>query len=75
MASGHRCSIEATTWLLRLLPARLAGWGLHPLEGAAFARRIPATDIPKHLGVVGRRMRRLAVLPYRQWQNRGGVCW
>src|ERR1700731_1835006 len=28
------------TWLLRLLPAgAVAGWGLHPLESDAFARR------------------------------------
>src|SRR5271154_1678490 len=31
---------------LRLLPAgAIAGWGLHPLESAAFARRTPGTDI------------------------------
>jgi len=29
-----------------LLPAgAVAGWGLHPLESAAFARRTPETDI------------------------------
>src|ERR1700730_16710960 len=34
------------TWLVRLLPAgAVAGWGLHPLESAAFARRTPNPDI------------------------------
>ncbi|MEH2506497.1 hypothetical protein V1290_005308 [Bradyrhizobium sp. AZCC 1578] len=34
------------TALLRLLPAgAIAGWGLHPLESAAFARRTPNSDI------------------------------
>jgi len=29
-----------------LLPAgAVAGWGLHPLESAAFARRTPKADI------------------------------
>jgi hypothetical protein len=29
-----------------LLPAgAIAGWGLHPLESAAFARRTPTTDM------------------------------
>jgi hypothetical protein len=29
-----------------LLPAgAIAGWGLHPLESAAFARRTPKSDI------------------------------
>jgi hypothetical protein len=29
-----------------LLPAgAVAGWGLHPLESAAFARRTPTADI------------------------------
>src|ERR1700680_129964 len=33
------------TWLVRLLPAgAVAGWGLHPLESAAFARRTPIPD-------------------------------
>src|SRR5665811_2520649 len=32
---------------LRLLPAgAVAGWGLHPLESAAFSRRTPEADIP-----------------------------
>src|ERR1019366_7551388 len=31
--------------LLRLLPAgAVAGWGLHPLESAAFSRRTPRAD-------------------------------
>src|SRR5271166_3262470 len=31
---------------LRLLPAgAVAGWGLHPLESAAFSRRTPTTDV------------------------------
>jgi len=30
-----------------LLPAgAVAGWGLHPLESAAFSRRTPRADIP-----------------------------
>jgi len=30
-----------------LLPAgAVAGWGLHPLESAAFSRRTPIADIP-----------------------------
>src|ERR1700732_2650386 len=34
------------TRLLRLLPAgAVAGWGLHPLESAAFARRTPKADV------------------------------
>jgi hypothetical protein len=33
-----------------LLPAgAIAGWGLHPLESAAFARRTPGTDIARGL--------------------------
>src|ERR1035438_3266170 len=41
----------STSWAgrlphLRLLPAgAFAGWGLHPLESAAFARRTPGPDI------------------------------
>jgi hypothetical protein len=32
-----------------LLPAgAIAGWGLHPLESAAFARRTPITVIGQH---------------------------
>jgi len=32
-----------------LLPAgAVAGWGLHPLESAAFARRTPRADIASH---------------------------
>jgi hypothetical protein len=31
-----------------LLPAgAIAGWDLHPLESAAFARRTPNSDIPR----------------------------
>ena len=38
----------AGTSLLRLLPAgAVAGWGLHPLESAAFARRTPNADSRK----------------------------
>ena len=34
------------TSMLRLLPAgAVAGWGLHPLESAAFARRTRITDV------------------------------
>src|SRR5260370_419167 len=33
-------------FVLRLLPAgAIAGWGLHPLESAAFARRTPVSDM------------------------------
>ena len=39
-------AISSPPELLRLLPAgAVAGWGLHPLESAAFARRTPTTDI------------------------------
>ena len=35
-----------TSMMLRLLPAgAVAGWDLHPLESAAFARRTPIGDI------------------------------
>src|SRR5713226_7593592 len=35
-----------TSMTLRLLPAgAIAGWGLHPLESAAFPRRTPLTDV------------------------------
>src|SRR5713226_7493607 len=35
-----------TSMTLRLLPAgAVAGWGLHPLESAAFPRRTPGADI------------------------------
>ena len=38
----HRSVEMRRRWLLRLLPAgAVAGWGLHPLESAAFARRTP----------------------------------
>jgi len=34
-----------------LLPAgAIAGWGLHPLESAAFARRTPTADLRKRAG-------------------------
>jgi hypothetical protein len=28
--------------------SNIAGWDLHPLRNAAFARRTPEHDIPKH---------------------------
>src|SRR6267378_2129379 len=38
--------ISSPPCLLRLLPAgAVAGWDLHPLESAAFARRTPLADI------------------------------
>src|SRR3981189_2722577 len=38
--------ISSPPCLLRLLPAgAVAGWGLHPLESAAFSRRTPVSDI------------------------------
>jgi len=38
--------ISSPPCLLRLLPAgAVAGWGLHPLESAAFSRRTPFSDI------------------------------
>src|SRR6184192_63261 len=38
--------ISLPACLLRLLPAgAVAGWGLHPLESVAFARRTPTADI------------------------------
>jgi hypothetical protein len=40
--------------MLRLLPAgAFAGWGLHPLESAAFARRTPTADIRKAANPLG----------------------
>ena len=38
--------ISSPPCLLRLLPAgAVAGWGLHPLESAAFSRRTPKPDL------------------------------
>src|ERR1700681_3432829 len=43
--------ISSPPCLLRLLPAgAIAGWDLHPLESAAFARRTPNPDILKSRG-------------------------
>jgi hypothetical protein len=36
-----------------LLPAgAVAGWALHPLESAAFARRTPKADMPRPVAEV-----------------------
>jgi len=48
--------ISLPPWLPRLLPAgAVAGWGLHPLENAAFPRRTPEADVPpytrQHVGL------------------------
>src|SRR5450759_4188336 len=61
---------------LRLLPAgAVAGWGLHPLESAAFSRRTPTTDVPAvcQQGVKGslRTMQYSQLLPF-IWYNGGG---
>src|ERR1700738_3383339 len=46
--------------LLRLLPAgAIAGWGLHPLESAAFARRTPKADFAHRAFYLARRHSRL----------------
>jgi transposase InsO family protein len=37
--------LRADLPLAALRSGAVAGWGLHPLESAAFARRTPATDI------------------------------
>src|SRR6202158_4448077 len=42
---------------LRLLPAgAVAGWGLHPLESAAFARRTPNPEVAVPISGIGIRL-------------------
>lgn len=46
LAYPKASDISSPPCLLRLLPAgAVAGWGLHPLESAAFSRRTPSSDI------------------------------
>ena len=54
-------AISLPPCLLRLLPAgAVAGWGLHPLESAAFARRTPGADIAQPIAL------RLGCVPSRR---------
>jgi len=49
-------NISSPPCLLRLLQAgAVAGWGLHPLESAAFSRRTPISDIRRRELVAPRR--------------------
>src|SRR6476660_6480560 len=44
-AERRQVTVMFSDLLLRLLPTgAVAGWGLHPLESAAFSRRTPTTD-------------------------------
>ena len=54
-------AISLSPCLLRLLPAgAVAGWDLHPLESAVFARRTPGADIAQPIAL------RLGCVPSRR---------